>query len=229
MVWPRVPLASQLHHEQYPFSFCLQPIQARGDIGYLHPSVTNLHLAHILQRSYHLWMSLFINKVQSTHFLTAAPGFLHLKCLPGSLVAFFGDCSELGYRWHHDRDVFGWLYTRGSWVDGFFFSSPNSLICLSRSWLDIHFPSVISDRQLWTEEKLSQYYYKFNENLQVEIQVLKDEYEIDRGAGVNEKAVIAFSRNVQIKLKFCGCGVLFLQSQEYFEVMTVHLVSSQIK
>lgn len=104
MVWPRVPLASQLPHEQYPFSVCLPPIQARGDTGYLHPSATDLHLAHILQRSYHLWMILFINKVQSAHFLTGAPGFLHLKCFPGSLVAFFGDCKV---SWGIDSTMIG--------------------------------------------------------------------------------------------------------------------------
>lgn len=42
-------------------------------------------------------MTLFINKVQSADFLTAAPAFvqveLHLKWCPGSLLAFFGDCK----------------------------------------------------------------------------------------------------------------------------------------
>lgn len=60
-----------------------------------HISPPHLHLAHTLDRSHHLWMTLFINKIRSALFLTAAPAFvtvkLHLKWCHVSPAASFGD------------------------------------------------------------------------------------------------------------------------------------------
>lgn len=46
-----------------------------------HPTCTSLTHTHTLDSSHHLWMTLFINKIQRALFLTAADAFVEVKLL----------------------------------------------------------------------------------------------------------------------------------------------------
>lgn len=76
-------------------------VRRRGDARPRFSAATPAPRSHTLDRSHHLWMTLFINKIQSALLLAAAPAFvaakLHLKwCRVSPVASFWRLQSELG-------------------------------------------------------------------------------------------------------------------------------------